>query len=103
LEQRFAGVRALNMGVVEIAEKGAQVLERGVELGKKMIIEDGAEVIVMGCASMAGYQDELSEKLGVPVLDPVTITYKVAEGLTDIGTVHSKVGLYAAPEPKKWV
>ncbi|UCF95963.1 MAG: aspartate/glutamate racemase family protein [Spirochaetaceae bacterium] len=103
LEQRFAGVRALNMGVVEIAEKGEQVLERGIELGKKMIIEDGAEVIVMGCASMAGYQDELAEKLGVPILDPVTITYKVAEGLADIQTVHSKVGLYATPEPKKWV
>lgn len=103
LEQRFAGVRALNMGVVEIAEKGAQVLERGIELGNKMISEDGAEVIVMGCASMSGYQDELAEKLGVPVLDPVTITYKVAEGLADIKTVHSKVGLYATPEPKKWV
>jgi allantoin racemase len=90
------------MGVVEIAEKGEQVLERGIELGKKMISEDGAEVIVMGCASMAGYQDELAGKLGVPILDPVTITYKVAEALAEIGTVHSKVGLYATPEPKKW-
>lgn len=103
LEQRFAGVRALNMGVVEIAEKGAQVLERSVELGEKMIREDGAEVIVMGCASMAGYEDELAKKLGVPILDPIAITYKVAEGLADIGTVHSKVGLFAVPEPKKWM
>lgn len=103
LEQRFAGVRALNMGVVEIAEKGEQVLERGIELGKKMIVEDGAEVIVMGCASMAGYQDELAKKLGVPILDPVTITYKVAEGLADIQTMHSKIGLFATPAPKKWI
>jgi allantoin racemase len=103
LDQRFAGVRALNMGVVEIAEKGDQVLERGVELGRKMIAEDGAEVIVMGCASMAGYQDQLAEKLGVPILDPVTVTCKVAEGLAEIGVAHSKIGLYATPAPKKWV
>ena len=91
------------MRVVEIAEKGEQVLERGTELGKKMIEEDGAEVIVMGCASMAGYQNKLAEKLGVPILDPVTITYKVVEGLADIQTVPSKIGLYATPAPKKWV
>jgi allantoin racemase len=103
LEQRFAGVRALDMSVVEIAEKGAQVLERGIELGEKMIREDGAEVIVMGCASMAGYQDELSEKLGIPILDPVTITYKIAEGLAEIGIVHSKAGLYAVPKPQRWI
>ena len=103
LEQRFAGVRALNMGVVEIAEKGELVLKRGIELGKKMIAEDGAEVIVMGCASMAGYQEELEKQLGVPILDPVTITYKVAEGLADIKTMHSKIGLFATPAPKKWI
>jgi len=103
LEQRFAGVRALDMGVVEIAERGDQVLKRGIELGKKMIEEDGAEVIVMGCASMAGYQEELGKKLGVPILDPVTITYKVAEGLADIHTTHSKIGLFATPAPKKWI
>jgi len=103
LEQRFAGVRALNMGVVEIAEKGELVLKRGIELGKKMIEEDGAEVIVMGCASMAGYQEELGKELGVPILEPVTITYKVAEGLADIRTMHSKIGLFATPAPKKWI
>jgi allantoin racemase len=103
LEQRFAGVRALDMGVVEIAEKGEQVLKRGIQLGRKMIEEDGAEVIVMGCASMAGYQDELSKALGVPILDPVTITYKVAEGLAEVGIRHSKIGLFAEPAPKKWI
>ena len=38
--------------------------------------------------------------LGVPVLDPVGVTFKVAEGLTELGVRHSKIGLYATPAPK---
>jgi hypothetical protein len=35
------------------------------------------------------------------VLDPVAVTLKVVEGLTEIGVRHSKIGLYATPEPKQ--
>ena len=66
-----------------------------------MVEEDGAEVIIMGCASMAGYSADLERELGVPVLDPVAVTLKVVEGLTEIGVRHSKIGLYATPEPKR--
>jgi len=51
----------------------------------------------MGCASMAGYGDEIEELLHVPVLDPVAVTFKVAEGLAHLGIRHSKRGLYATP------
>ena len=80
LESRFASVRALGMGVVEIAEKPEKVKEIGMALARKMIEEDGAEVIIMGCASMAGYSDDLEKELGIPVIDPIAATYKVVEG-----------------------
>lgn len=101
LESRFASVRPLNMGVTEIAENPARVKQVGMEIARRMIDEDGAEVIIMGCASMAGYSEDLERELCVPVLDPVSVTYKVVEGLTDIGVRHSKLGLYATPAPKK--
>ncbi|MBI9044149.1 MAG: aspartate/glutamate racemase family protein [Anaerolineaceae bacterium] len=101
LESRFAGVRALNMGVVEIAENPEKVKSTGIEIARQMIEKDGAEVIIMGCASMAGYADDLEHELNVPVLDPISITYKVAEGLADLKIKHSKLGLYQVPEPKK--
>ena len=68
-----------------------------------MIQEDGAEVIILGCASMTGYADELERDLGAAILDPIIVTYKVAEALTEVGVRHSKIGLYATPAPKKIV
>ncbi len=38
--------------------------------------------------------------LGVPVFDPVGVTFKMAEGLTELGVRHSKIGLYATPAPR---
>ena len=101
LEQRFAGVRALNMGVLEIASDPALVKERGIAICRQMVEEDGAEVIILGCASMAGYNAEMEAELGVPILDPVAVAFKIVEGLTEIGIHHSKIGLYATPAPKK--
>ena len=100
LESRLASVRPLDMGVTEIALNPERVREKGIALGRKMVEEDGAEVIIMGCASMAGYSADMEAALGVPVLDPVGVTFKVAEGLTELGVRHSKIGLYATPAPK---
>jgi allantoin racemase len=101
LESRFASVRALNMSVAEITSDPEKVKQVGKEIMRRMIHEDGAEVIVLGCASMTGYSDELERDLGVPILDPIIVTYKVAEALAEAGVRHSKVGLYAVPAPKK--
>lgn len=103
LESRCSGVRALGMGVVEIGEDEQKVKQRGIELARRMIEEDNAEVIIMGCASMAGYSKELEEILGVPILDPVTVTYKMVEGLTALGVKHSKIGLFAKPAEQRWI
>ena len=90
------------MGVAEIASSDPERVKRvGLDIARRMVEEDGAEVIVMGCASMAGYSDDLEQGLGVPVLDPVAVTFKVAEALAQIGIRHSKRGLYATPEPKR--
>lgn len=101
LESRFASVRALDMGVAEIATDPDRVKRVGLDLARRMVDEDGAEVIIMGCASMAGYAGDLQRELCVPVLDPVAVTLKVVEGLTEIGVVHSKRGLFATPAPQR--
>lgn len=101
LEGRFASVRAMGMGVAEIAEQPEKAKEVGMAVSRRMIEEDGAEVIIMGCASMAGHSEDLERALRVPILDPVAITFKLAEGLADLRIRHSKIGLYATPAPKR--
>ena len=72
------------------------------DLARRMVEEDGAEVIIMGCAAMAGYSDEIEQELGVPVLDPLTTAVKFVEAIVDMGQTHSRVGLYAPPTPKEF-
>ena len=70
---------------------------RILEVATTAVKEDGAEVIVLGCAGMTGYADDVEQQLGVVVLDPTTVTLKVCEALIDVGLRHCKRGLYAAP------
>jgi allantoin racemase len=56
--------------------------------------EDMAEVIVLGCAGMAGLDRRLREALGVPVLDGVVCALILAAGLARCGLGTSKVRRY---------
>lgn len=100
LETRFAGVKALGMGVVEIANEPEKVKTTGIKVANELI-DRGAEVIIMGCSSMAGYSEDLEKELGVTVIDPTSVTLKVVEGLGEIGLRHSKIGLYSRPKVQK--
>jgi len=52
-------------------------------------------VIVLGCAGMVGYAKDVEQELGLVVLDPTSVAFKVCEGLIDVGLRHSKRALYA--------
>jgi allantoin racemase len=102
LLERMASVRPLELSVAELAADPEGTKAAGLALARCMVEEDGAEVIIMGCAAMAGYSDDLERALGVPVLDPLKVTLKVTEALVDMGLIHSRVGLYAPPTPKEF-
>jgi allantoin racemase len=107
LEDRLASVRAINIPVLELADRGKAVSAL-VEQSVKAVQEDGAHVIVFGCTGMAGMADEVADGLkqrgirDVPVIDPGILAVKVAEALVDIGLCHSK-RTYPLPPPKEIV
>ena len=57
---------------------------------EKAVQEDGAEVIVLGCAGLTGLDKKLQEKLGIPVLDGVICALIIARGLVKYGVSTSK-------------
>jgi Asp/Glu/hydantoin racemase len=79
LLERFAGERPLNMSVAETAS-GERTLDRMIEVGKELRDEDGADVIVMGCAGMARHRRPLETALGIPVVDPTQAAVTMAIG-----------------------
>lgn len=62
-------------------------LERACRLA---VDEDGADVLVLGSTTMHPSHAYLSERLEVPILNPGTVAYKVAESLVLLGLTHSK-------------
>jgi len=76
---RFAGERPLDMSVAETAA-GEKTLDRMIEVGKELRDEDGADVIVMGCAGMARHRQPLEAALGIPVIDPTQAAVTMAVG-----------------------
>ena len=69
LEGRLAGDRAIGVGVTGLSAE-EEVESRMTAVGQKLIEEDGAETLIMGCAGMARYRHRLQDTLGVPVIDP---------------------------------
>ncbi len=102
LLERLASIRPLELSVAELDADPERTKAAGIALARRMVEEDGAEVIIMGCAAMAGYSDSLERELQIPILDPLKITLKITEAIVDAGLTHSRVGLYAPPTPKEF-
>jgi Asp/Glu/hydantoin racemase len=79
LMERFAGERPLDMSVAETAS-GERTLNRMIEVGRELREEDGADVIVMGCAGMARHRRALEAALGIAVIDPTQAAVAMAIG-----------------------
>jgi allantoin racemase len=87
-DSRCASVRSIDInGPGDMADKiivGAQ----------KAIEEDGAEVITLGCAGLAGLAEKVSQEIGIPVIDGIPYGIRFAEALVACGGKTSKKGLY---------
>lgn len=90
---RCASVRAMDDSIEgDLIDKITPVALEAVE-------KDGAEVIVLGCAALSGIDQEISKRIGVPVIDgiPYAIRFAEAHILTCMQT--SKMGLFG---PSIW-
>jgi allantoin racemase len=81
LSSRLASVRPLEMGVLEMDADPDRAVARILEVGSAAVREDGAEVIVLGCAGLAGHAAALGPALGVAVVDPSPVALATAEML----------------------
>jgi allantoin racemase len=92
-------VRACDVPVLDL-ETDAEARKKVLRECERAITEDGAEVIVLGCAGMADFCAGLAAELGVPVVDGVTAGITVLEGLIRAGLTTSRINEYAAPPEK---
>jgi allantoin racemase len=103
LAARCARVRACDVPVLALddpASNASALISAEIERAKQ---EDSTEAIVLGCAGMADLAARLTEKHGLPVVDGVASAVKLAEAFGVLGLKTSKIGAYAAPQPKAYL
>ena len=101
VESAYGSTLVTNMSVLEMDANPEKAKARILELARKAVEEDGTEVIILGCAGLAGYAEDIERELGAVVLDPTSVAFKVAEAIADLGLRHSKVGRFASPPVKE--
>jgi allantoin racemase len=98
-----ASVRHLTMPVLDISKNPKDTQKKLLTMCKRVIEEDGADVIVLGCTALSHEVDlePIMKETSVPVLDPWVIAIHMAHTLVEIGLTHSKVA-YPSP-PRKGI
>ena len=100
LSPLLASVRGIGLSVMDLAEQKPGALEKASLAARNAVEQDGADVVVLGCMSMAflpGICEALGERAGVPVVNPVHAALKTAEALISMRIAHSKIA-WAVPK-----
>ena len=86
----LCSVRSLGIDVASLREDENATKNALSEACKLVVESDGAKLIILGCLGMANYGREISDALGVPVLDPAFISVATAEMMIKSGVRHSR-------------
>jgi|SRR5262245_25198715 len=93
IQSLLASVRAVHLSVMDLALQAPGALDKAARAARAAVDEDGADVLVLGCMSMAflpGVCEALRECAGVPVVNPVIAALKTAEAVLAMRVAHSK-------------
>lgn len=102
LAERCASVRSTGMAVLDLEAADSATIDAQIIGAARLAVEqDGADVICLGCAGMAGLDAKVTEALRVPVVDGVVAALKLLEGAVAAGLHTSKHLAYAQPQFKE--
>lgn len=105
VSNNLASIRNINIPVLEVTEKERLIDSLNDEM-IKVIKEDNAHVLILGCTGMMGVAAELQERLkkvgyDIPVIDPVFAATKMLEGVITMGLKQSKLTYMTPPKKKR--
>lgn len=98
--EKLASVRAVNIPVLDLHSDRDKTIAAAVEHGLAAMEEDRTDTLIVGCMSMGflGIAEEVSEQLGIPVLNPSKVALKYAEALVGSGLTHSRKAYMQPPK-----
>lgn len=93
---KLISVRDANIPVTSIGDGNELIFEKLYQKALNCIIDDGADVIVLGCTGFAGFARRIQKQLArngylVPVIDPAAASLKMIEALVVCGVKNSNI------------
>lgn len=98
VSDKLASVRVIGVPVMTVRTEHDRVFQMAIAACRRVVEEDDADVIVMGCGSLSFYAAELAAEVGVPVINPLLTSLRAAEMLVGAGLTHSKRAYPAPPK-----
>jgi allantoin racemase len=109
MEAAKSVAQLLGKNIVSIYPEGLTVLELSNDPKKtydvllanaKKALEDGADVLILGCTGLTGYAKKLQKEIKVPVLEGEGLALNLAQTMVDLNISQSKKA-YPKPADKK--
>jgi allantoin racemase len=100
LGARCAGIRTLDDGFRSIADVQAEKEDMLVTLANRAVEQDGADVVILSGAPLAGLAAKVSHRIPVPVIDPVAAAVRQAETLAVLKLRKAVAGTFRRPDAK---
>ncbi|CNE76902.1 allantoin racemase [Yersinia kristensenii] len=91
-EHQCAALHAINLPVLALEDGSGLAQQKVREMCIQAKQQDGSGAIVLGCGGMADLARELTQELGIPVIDGVSAAVKMVESLVALGLSTSKHG-----------
>lgn len=101
LGSRLASIRSINESLSSIGSVQEDFKETLLALSRQAVIDDGADVVILAGAPLAGLARELEGQIPVPVVDGISAGVRMAEAVIGLRAGSHKSGAFAPPPPKR--
>lgn len=100
LVERLASIRLLDGKFASLSSVQDEKEDLLVDLARAAVEEDGADVVILAGAPLAGLATRVRDRIPVPVVESVVAAVKQAELLATLNPKKASAGSFRSPDPK---
>lgn len=97
---RLASIRSINEALNGIGSVQEDFKETLLALSRQAVTEDGADVVILAGAPLAGLARELAGQIPVPVVDGISAGIQMAQSVVSLKSGPHRSGAFAPPPVK---
>ncbi|AXJ08698.1 aspartate/glutamate racemase family protein [Arthrobacter sp. PM3] len=97
---RLASIRSINESLNGIGSVQQDFKQTLLELSREAVTRDGADVVILAGAPLAGLARDLAGQIPVPVVDGISAGIQMAQSLVNLQSGPHRAGAFAPPPAK---